>query len=152
MRILLFYFILLLNGLAQENSLLSLNKSQDGKDSFPFEMAKPPLASIDLFQYVGVILILVGLLIFLWYVKNRVSTHKSYSLLEFFKNKENINDINVTSTMSLGFQTKLIIFEAYGIRYLVLLSPNGVSMADKYNIKKFEGLLQEEQEKLYCKK
>lgn len=152
MRILLFYFILLLNGLAQENSLQSLNKSQDGKDSFPFEMAKPPLASIDLFQYVGVILILVGLLIFLWYVKNRVSTHKSYSLLEFFKNKENINDINVTSTMSLGFQTKLIIFEAYGIRYLVLLSPNGVSMVDKYNIKKFEGLLQEEQEKLYCKK
>ncbi|TLE17281.1 hypothetical protein LS72_000610 [Helicobacter apodemus] len=152
MRILLFYFILLLNGLAQENSLPSLNKSQDGKDSFPFEMAKPPLASIDLFQYVGVILILVGLLIFLWYVKNRVSTHKSYSLLEFFKNKENINDINVTSTMSLGFQTKLIIFEAYGIRYLVLLSPNGVSMVDKYNIKKFEGLLQEEQEKLYCKK
>lgn len=54
--------------------------------------------------------------------------------------------------MSLGFQTKLIIFEAYGIRYLVLLSPNGVSMVDKYNIKKFEGLLQEEQEKLYCKK
>ncbi|AWI33390.1 hypothetical protein [Helicobacter apodemus] len=152
MRILLFYFILLLNGLAQENSLPSLSKSQGGKDSFPFEMAKPPLESIDLFQYVGVILILVGLLIFLWYVKNRVTSHKNHSLLELFKNKENINDINVTSTMSLGFQTKLIIFEAYGIRYLVLLSPNGVSMVDKYNIKKFEGLLQEEQEKLYCKK
>lgn len=145
MRILLFYFIALLNSIAQEDSLLSLNKLQGSKDGFPFEMAKSPLESIDLFQYIGVILILVGLLIFLWYVKNRIATHKSYSLLGMFKNKENIKDINVIATTSLGFQTKLIVFEAYGIRYLVLLSPNGINVLDKYDTKKFEGLLQEKQ-------
>lgn len=142
MRILLFYFILLLNGLAQEDSL-SFNKFQNGKDSFPFEMAKSPLESIDLFQYIGVILILVGLLIFLWYVKNRIASHKNHSLLQIFKNREKVNDVNVVSTMALGIQTKLIVFEAYGIRYLILLSSNGVSIVDKYDVKKFEELLQE---------
>ncbi|WP_104721884.1 hypothetical protein [Helicobacter mesocricetorum] len=145
MRILLFYCILLLNGLAQESSSTSLNKFQSSNDGFPFEMAKSPLESIDLFQYIGVILILVGLLIFLWYAKNRITSHKNHSLLELFKNKENLNDISIVATMTLGIQTKLVIFEAYGIRYLVLLSPNGISIVDKYNIKNFERLLQEKQ-------
>ncbi|MDE5603173.1 MAG: hypothetical protein K2I71_04555 [Helicobacter sp.] len=142
MRILLFYFILLLKVSAQKDSLPSLDRFQDN-NSFPFEMGKSPLESVDLLQYIAIILILVGLLIFLWYIKNHITSYKNYSLLEIFKNKENTNDINVVSTLTLGFQTKLIVFEAYGIRYLVLLSPNGVSIVDKYNIKKFEGLLQE---------
>ncbi len=56
-----------------ESSLQGM--SSDSKISeFAFEMGKSPLESINMLQYFGVILILVGLLIFLWYVKNRLNS------------------------------------------------------------------------------
>ena len=61
----------------------------ENNQTFPFEMAKSPLESINFYQYSGVILVLIGLLILLWYVKKRLYyKEQKLSLVDFFKKKE----------------------------------------------------------------
>ncbi|WP_290882671.1 hypothetical protein [Helicobacter sp.] len=111
----------------------------DSHSEFAFEMGKSPLENINLLQYFGVILILVGLLLFLWYVKTRLNTPQvkcaQSSVLGALFDKKNLSSaVQVQSITTLGFHSKLVVFEAYGKRYLVIVSPNGAQLVDSYSL------------------
>lgn len=121
-----------------------LKFSSENNQTFPFEMAKSPLESINFYQYSGVILVLIGLLILLWYVKKRLYyKEQKLSLVDFFKKKE-ANSIQIVSSFSLSMNAKLVVFEIYQKRYIVILSQNGATLVDKYSIKDFGELLEQE--------
>ncbi|WP_455940935.1 hypothetical protein [Helicobacter pullorum] len=123
-----------------------LKFSSENNQTFPFEMAKSPLESINFYQYSGVILVLIGLLILLWYVKKRLYyKEQKLSLVDFFKKKE-ANSIQIVSSFSLSMNTKLVVFEIYQKRYIVILSQNGATLVDKYSIKDFGELLEQEKQ------
>ena len=123
-----------------------LKFSSENNQTFPFEMAKSPLESINFYQYSGVILVLIGLLILLWYVKKRLYYKvQKLSLVDFFKKKE-ANSIQIVSSFSLSMNTKLVVFEIYQKRYIVILSQNGATLVDKYSIKDFGELLEQEKQ------
>ena len=86
----------------------------------PFGMAKSPLDSIGMFQYLGVILILLSLLIILWYVKNFLNKKENISF-NIFKHKTSDSPMRMIANYTLSVQTKLIIFEAYKMRYFCRL-------------------------------
>lgn len=121
-----------------ESSLQGM--SSDSKISeFAFEMGKSPLESINMLQYFGVILILVGLLIFLWYVKNRLNSPqikatKPNVLGALFDAKNSTSAVQVQSITTLGLNSKLIVFEAYQKRYLVILGNSYAKLVDSYSI------------------
>ena len=118
----------------------------ENNKTFPFEMAKSPLESINFYQYSGVILVLIGLLILLWYVKKRLYyKEQKLSLVDFFKKKE-ANSIQIVSSFSLSMNAKLVVFEIYQKRYIVILSQNGATLVDKYSIKDFGELLEQEKQ------
>ncbi|WDL75160.1 hypothetical protein IP360_01725 [Helicobacter winghamensis] len=129
--------------LLQEQKLESSNE-------FPFQMGQSPLEGISGFQYFGVILILLGLLAFLWVVKNRLNSPKAKirtNPLKFFSKevKEGENQIEIKSVTTLGVQSKLVVFEAYNKRYLVILNPNDTTLIDSYEIKSaFKDMLEQE--------
>ena len=50
---------------------------------------------------------------------------------------------SVESITTLGINSKLIVFEAYEKRYLVILSPNNTTLVDSYNITSFKSNTQE---------
>ncbi|OCR09791.1 hypothetical protein BA184_05790, partial [Helicobacter pullorum] len=103
-------------------------------------MAKSPLESINFYQYSGVILVLIGLLILLWYIKKRLYyKEQKLSLVDFFKKKE-------ANSFSLSMNAKLVVFEIYQKRYIVILSQNGATLVDKYSIKDFGELLEQEKQ------
>ncbi|WP_191337545.1 hypothetical protein [Helicobacter pullorum] len=123
-----------------------LKFSSENNQTFPFEMAKSPLESINFYQYSGVILVLIGLLILLWYVKKRLYyKEQKLSLVDFFKKKE-ANSIQIVSSFSLSMNAKLVVFEIYQKRYIVILSQNGATLVDKYSIKDFGELLEQEKQ------
>lgn len=111
----------------------------DSNPEFAFEMGKSPLENINLLQYFGVILILVGLLLFLWYIKTRlnapqVKCAQSNVLGALFDKKNLASAVQVQSITTLGFHSKLVVFEAYGKRYLVIVSSNGAQLVDSYSL------------------
>lgn len=108
---------------------------------FPFEMAKSPLESINLFQYFGVILVLVGLLVFLVYIKRRINNENSF---RFFKPQDK-EAVKVISTTQLCIGSKLVVFESNNTRYLVVFSQNGALLVDKYDVSHFGDMLQQQQ-------
>lgn len=123
-----------------------LKFSSENNQTFPFGMAKSPLESINFYQYSGVILVLIGLLILLWYVKKRLYyKEQKLSLVDFFKKKE-ANSIQIVSSFSLSMNAKLVVFEIYQKRYIVILSQNGATLVDKYLIKDFGELLEQEKQ------
>ena len=123
-----------------------LKFSSENNQTFPFEMAKSPLESINFYQYSGVILVLIGLLILLWYIKKRLYyKEQKLSLVDFFKKKE-ANSIQIVSSFSLSMNAKLVVFEIYQKRYIVILSRNGATLVDKYSIKDFGELLEQEKQ------
>ncbi|OCR03065.1 hypothetical protein BA184_06400 [Helicobacter pullorum] len=123
-----------------------LKFSSENNQTFPFEMAKSPLESINFYQYSGVILVLIGLLILLWYIKKRLYyKEQKLSLVDFFKKKE-ANSIQIVSSFSLSMNAKLVVFEIYQKRYIVILSQNGATLVDKYSIKDFGELLEQEKQ------
>ena len=120
--------------------------SSENNQTFPCEMAKSPLESINFYQYSGVILVLIGLLILLWYIKKRLYyKEQKLSLVDFFKKKE-ANSIQIVSSFSLSMNAKLVVFEIYQKRYIVILSQNGATLVDKYSIKDFGELLEQEKQ------
>lgn len=135
---------------------LSINLAQDKVEStkileesnktFPFEMAKSPLESINVFQYSGVILILVGLLVLLWYVRKRVYYKDNNNFLDFFKKNPKDFPITILSSTPLSLNAKLIVFELYKMRYIVILNQNGATLVDKYPIEDFGELFKQEKQ------
>ncbi|MCI5969399.1 hypothetical protein [Helicobacter sp.] len=125
----------------------------ESHNMFPFETGKSPLDNISGFQYFGVILVLLGLLAFLWSVKNRLNSPKMkahQSPLRFFskETKEGDGRVEVQSVTTLGAQSKLVIFEAYNKRYLVVLNPNGTMLIDSYETKSmFKDMLEQDSQK-----
>lgn len=132
---------------SQENSHLkdtklseSLGRNLDSStQEFAFEMGKSPLEGINMLQYFGVILILVGLLVFLWYVKTRLNNPQirlsKISTFGLLSDKKNLpSAVQIESIMALGFNSKLIVFEAYHKRYLVIVNPNGTKVVDSYSL------------------
>ncbi|EES89097.1 hypothetical protein [Helicobacter canadensis] len=118
---------------------------EESSKAFPFEMAKSPLESINLFQYSGVILILVGLLVLLWYVRKRVYYKDSNNnFLDFFKKNPKDFPITILSNTPLSLNTKLVVFELYKMRYIVILNQNGATLVDKYPLEDFGELLKQE--------
>ena len=123
-----------------------LKFSSENNQTFPFEMAKSPLKSSNFYQYSGVILVLIGMLILLWYSKKRLYyKEQKLSLVDFFKKKE-ANSIQIVSSFSLSMNAKLVVFEIYQKRYIVILSQNGATLVDKYSIKDFGELLEQEKQ------
>lgn len=123
---------------ANTESLLQGMSSDSKISEFTFEMGKSPLESINMLQYFGVILILVGLLIFLWYVKNRlnspqIKTTKANVLGALF-DKNSTSAVQIQSITTLGLNSKLIVFEAHQKRYLVILGNNYAKLVDSYSI------------------
>lgn len=119
--------------------LLQGMKPDSKQSEFAFEMGKSPLENINLLQYFGVILILVGLLLFLWYVKTRlnapqVKLSQSNVLGVLFDKKNLSSAVQVQSVATLGFHSKLVVFEAYGKRYLVIVYSNGAQLVDSYSL------------------
>lgn len=51
-----------------------------------------------------------------------------------FDNKDSPNAVQVQSITTLGLNSKLIVFEAYHKRYLVIVSPNGTKLIDSYHL------------------
>ena len=123
---------------ANTESLLQGMLSDSKISEFTFEMGKSPLESINMLQYFGVILILVGLLIFLWYVKNRlnspqIKTTKANVLGTLF-DKNSTSAVQIQSITTLGLNSKLIVFEAHQKRYLVILGNSYAKLVDSYSI------------------
>lgn len=123
---------------ANTESLLQGMSSDSKISEFTFEMGKSPLESINMLQYFGVILILVGLLIFLWYVKNRlnspqIKTTKANVLGALF-DKNSTSAVQIQSITTLGLNSKLIVFEAHQKRYLVILGNSYAKLVDSYSI------------------
>lgn len=123
---------------ANTESLLQGMSSNSKISEFAFEMGKSPLESINMLQYFGVILILVGLLIFLWYVKNRlnspqIKTTKANVLGALF-DKNSTSAVQIQSITTLGLNSKLIVFEAHQKRYLVILGNSYAKLVDSYSI------------------
>lgn len=116
----------------------------ENNNTFPFEMAKSPLESINMFQYAGVIFVLVGLLLLLLFVKRKINNQSSIGL---FKSKFKEGDVKVISNTQFGLGNRLLVFEVYGIRYLVTFSQNNMLLIDKYAIQDFDDLLNKENEK-----
>ncbi len=130
-----------------ESAKKVLEGINENNQVFPFEMAKSPLEGINLLQYSGVILILVGLLVLLWYVRKRVYCKEpSNVLLDFFRKKEEDCMVKILSITSLSPNNKLVIFEVYKMRYIVVLSQNGVILVDKYPLEDFGELLKQEKQ------
>lgn len=128
--------------LPQDSSLPPLSEN-----GFPFETGKSPLDEISGLQYFGVILVLIGLLAVLWTVKNRLNAPRMKvrtSPLKFFnKEKESGGKVEVQSITTLSAQSKLVVFEAYNRRYLVILNPNDTTLIDSYDIKSvFKNMLE----------
>ncbi|MCH5323298.1 MAG: hypothetical protein J1E31_06985 [Helicobacter sp.] len=122
-------------------------QKQDNNLTFAFEMGKSPLESMNFFQYSGIILILLGLLMILWIVNYRLNrTANPLAFLSNFKKQEGIHAIKLISQINLNLNTKLIIFEAYEYRYLVIVSPNHIKVIDKYAKVDFEDCLQAKSE------
>lgn len=122
------------------------DSNMESKNEFSFEMGRSPLDNVSGFQYFGVILVLLGLLAFLWYVKNRLNSPKTKAyinpLMFFSKDtKESDKQIEIQSVTTLGAQSKLVIFEAYNKRYLVILNSNDVVLIDSYEINAFKDML-----------
>ncbi|MBX7490662.1 hypothetical protein [Helicobacter turcicus] len=116
------------------------DSNAESQNLFPFETGRSPLEGISGFQYFGVILILLGLLAFLWYVKNRLNVPKlkvRTGSFRFFNKDANESEgqIDVQSVTALSVQSKLVVFEAYNKRYLVILNPNDTTLIDSYEIK-----------------
>ncbi|WP_297810724.1 hypothetical protein [uncultured Helicobacter sp.] len=152
-----FCTILSANSTISENNttkpLLQGMKPDSESLKFPFETGKSPLESVNMLQYFGVILILVGLLLFLWYVKNRlnapqIKSSKANVLGALFDKGDLQSVVQVQSVTTLGFNSKLVIFEAYNRRYLVVLSPNDATLLDSYNVELLESGAQEFKELL----
>lgn len=123
-------------------------KSDSESLQFSFETGKSPLESVSMLQYSGVILILIGLLLFLWYVKNRLNAPqikmRKTNVFGALFDKENLpNVVQVESITTLGINSKLIVFEAYEKRYLVILSPNNTTLVDSYKITSLQSNTQE---------
>ena len=66
-------------------------------------------------------------------------------MVDFFKKKE-ANSIQIVSSFSLSMNAKLVVFEIYQKRYIVILSQNGATLVDKYSIKDFGELLEQEKQ------
>ncbi|MDY3113198.1 MAG: hypothetical protein SOW25_02595, partial [Helicobacter sp.] len=110
-------------------------KSLEQGQNFSFAAAQSPLDSISIWQYLGVILILLGLLIALWYVKTKLSVPKIAQKKNFLGNILNKDStlkesVMIESITTLNLQNKLIIFNAYNKRYIVLLGQNGATILD----------------------
>ncbi len=121
-----------------ESSLQGM-KPDSKHSEFAFEMGKSPLENINLLQYFGVILILVGLLLFLWYIKTRlnapqVKLSQSSVLGALFDKKNPSSAVQVQSVTTLGFHSKLVVFDAYEKRYLVIVYSNGAKLVDSYSL------------------
>ncbi|TLD84543.1 hypothetical protein LS70_003070 [Helicobacter sp. MIT 11-5569] len=138
------------NATLLQDSLL-LPPLEESQKMFPFETGKSPLEGINGVQYFGVILVLLGLLVFLWFVKNRLNTPRlkdGANPLRFF-NKETLekseDSVEVQSVTTLNVQSKLIVFEAYNKRYLVILNSNDTTLIDSYEIKSaFKDMLEQD--------
>ncbi|WP_299549781.1 hypothetical protein [uncultured Helicobacter sp.] len=132
----------------KENLSFLQEQKLESKNEFPFEMGQSPLAGISGFQYFGVILILLGLLAFLWVVKNRLNSPKikaRTSPLKFFDKDASVEEVQVQSVTTLSVQSKLIVFEAYNKRYLVILNSNETTLIDSYEIKNvFKDMLEQD--------
>ncbi|TLD86316.1 hypothetical protein [Helicobacter sp. MIT 05-5294] len=114
-------------------------KSDSSLQEFAFETGKSPLDSMNMLQYLGVILLLVGLLMFLWIIKTRlnnpqVKLNKASALGALFDKKNPQSAVQVESIVALGLNSKLVVFEAYDKRYLVIISPNGAKLVDSYSL------------------
>lgn len=130
-----------------ESAKKVLEAMGENNQTFPFEMAKSPLESINLLQYSGVILILVGLLVLLWYVRKRVYYKEpSNALLDFFKKKQEGSAVKILSIAPLSPNHKIAIFEVHKMRYIVVLSPNGATLVDKCPLEDFGELLKQEKQ------
>ena len=66
-------------------------------------------------------------------------------MVNFYKKKE-ANSIQIVSSFSLSMNAKLVVFEIYQKRYIVILSQNGATLVDKYSIKDFGELLEQEKQ------
>ena len=132
----------------KDSTLVAPLQSQDSTQTFPFETGKSPLDSVNGFQYFGVILVLVGLLAFLWYLKNRINAPRvsKNPLQKFFDKGDNAESVHIRSVTTLTAQNKLIVFEAYGKRYLVTINQGQTTLLDSYLIdsKAFKDLLEQD--------
>ncbi len=127
---------------------------QEPKDMFPFETGKSPLENISFLQYFGVILILVGLLVLLWIIKNRLNhphlRKPSNPLSKFFTKETGTECVQIESITTLGINNRLIIFEAYQKRYFVIINQNQIALIDSYPLKDgecFKDLLEQDNAK-----
>lgn len=136
--ILVFLFICNLC-IAQSNATKPLQDAQN----FAFQMGQSPLDGINFWQYLGVIFILFGLLVFLWFIKNRLSSPQTQRLNPLSKSLQKLLQKNgectegcvkIQSIETLNLQNKLIVFECYHKRYLIVINQNGASLIDAYSI------------------
>lgn len=119
-----------------------LQDQEESGESFPFAVGKSPLEGVSGFGYFGVLLILLGLLAFLWSIKHRLNTPK-IKMLRFF-DKQSKGEVQICSITPLNVQHKLIVFEAYNKRYLVVLGTNSTALIDAYEIRHFKDMLEQD--------
>ena len=153
MKIFFFLFFFFCNLFAQntdsKNAQNALEQSKEVATNFPFTMAKSPLENISIFQYSGVLLILFGLVLVLFFIKKYLNkTNGSVKLNEIFKKKEAFDEVKILSQTNLNLTTKLIIFEAYEHRYLVIIGQNGIEVVDKYPLIEFGDCLKNSKDSL----
>lgn len=140
------FFVFLLffeNVFADTNTQNVIEKSKEVAQNFPFEMGKSPLESVSFFQYSGVLLILFGLVLILWFIKKYLNkSGGNVKISEIFK-KNAQDEVKILSQTNLNLSTKLIIFEAYEHRYLVIVGQNGIKVVDKYPLIEFGDCLKD---------
>lgn len=136
------------DSITKDSTFAASLQSQDSNQTFPFKTGKSPLDGVNGFQYFGVILVLVGLLAFLWYVKNRINTPQvtKNPLQKFFDKGKNAESVQICSVTTFSAQSKLIIFEAYGKRYLVAINQGQTTLLDSYFVdsKVFKEMLEQD--------
>ena len=68
--------------------------------------------------------------------------------LRLYEGKELSKDFPITilSSTPLSLNAKLIVFELYKMRYIVILNQNGATLVDKYPIEDFGELFKQEKQ------
>lgn len=120
-----------------ENKEDLFSKMQKGSDEF----AATPLSSVGAANYMGIILILFALLFALYFVRVK-QKGKGLSLQ---LNLPNIlrreNSVKVISSSILAPNARLVVFESFGWRYFLVVSPNSSTLIDKQKLPIFENTL-----------
>lgn len=113
------------------------SKMQKGSDEF----AATPLSSVGAANYMGIILILFALLFALYFIRVKQKGRGLSLRLNLPNILRTENSTRIISSSILAPNARLVVFESFGWRYFLVVSPNSSTLIDKQKLPNFEKTL-----------